>query len=359
MFSKETVDNIEKMASIPNHRDKLFQKVEQVKIALSSYDEAYFSLEEYGEDGEVKITREDFEECIKSPLERTMEVVKRCLNKVNIELTNEDGIVLVGGSSQIPLVEKLLREHFPRANISKTVDVNEVVSQGACLKACQEHAKENRQYFSNLQATARMFTPYQIYYSFDNNPTVLLVDQNTSFDQILYVTIPVPVTNATMHLWQMMDIEDPNTGEERPTYVWFGDVDLSKYAGQRIPVRIEIDNCGEMKIQLQSSNDLTDLPIQYGCVMTEDEKNKFHCLTRVLSKVEEGLTLINEMDNPPEDAENYFMEIKKQATDYLFKHVAEVNGVVTFWSSDLQRHFDGLFQALETYINQLKAIFQR
>ena len=114
-----------------------------------------------------------------------------------------------------------------------------------------------------------------------------------------------------------------------------------------------------MKIQLQSSNDLTDLPIQYGCVMTEDEKNKFHCLTRILSKVEEGLTLINEMDNPPKDAENYFMEIKKQATDYLFKHVAEVNGVVTFWSSDLQQHFDELFQELETYINQLKAFFQR
>ena len=87
-------------------------------------------------------------------------------------------------------------------------------------------------------------------------------------------------------------------------------------------------------------------------------EKKFRCLTHVLSKVEEGLDIVNEMDNPSavaEDIENYFLEIKKQAVNQLFKPIAEVDGHVIYWNDDLQRHFDGIIQGMEIYIIQLKA----
>ena len=347
------MDKFENLILNKNERNRFFNQLEQAKIELSTQDTTHVSLEIFGDEEGINITRDEFKNCIRRYIEDTIDIVNRCLDKAGVKLTEADAIVLVGGSSQIPLVEELLRANFPQVNISKAVDVNEVVSQGSCLRACQERAKDNHQYFPDLQATARMFTPYQIYYSFDNTSTTLLVDEHISYDRILQTTILISAdtTNTTMHLWQMMNVEDPDTGEEKPSYVWFGDVDLSKYAGKEIVLRIEFDKCGEMQLSTNS----IELPIQYGCVMTSDEKKKFRCLTLVLSKVEEGLDVVNEMDNPPEDAEDYFLEIKKQAVDYLFKPIAELNGHVIYWSDELQAHFDGIIQTMKNYIIQLNA----
>ena len=347
------IEEFNRQREIPSKRLKHAQSIEVIKQTLSDYTHAEFSLEDFGDKEDIDITRNEFEDCIRRYIEDTINIIKRCLQKAEVELTEADAIVLVGGSSQIPLVEELLRANFPETSISKAVDVNEVVSQGACLRACQEKAKDNNQYFPDLQATARMFTPYQIYCSFDNSSTTLLVDEHTSYDRILQTTIPISTntTNTTLHLWQMMNVEDPDTRKEKPSYVWFGDVDLSKYAGKEIVLKIEFDKYGEMQLSTNS----IELPIQYGCVMASDEKKKFRCLTRVLSKVEEGLDVVNEMDNPPEGAENYFLEIKKQAVDYLFKPIAEVNGHVIYWSDELQAHFDGIIQTMKNYIIQLNA----
>jgi len=106
----------------------------KAKEDLSSRD----SIEIIYEDNKLAISRNEFEELVLPVVEKTVKVAKDTLYDANnIDL---DGIILVGGSTRIPLISDLLTKSF-KTEIYSDQDPDKIVALGAALQAENLSAK--------------------------------------------------------------------------------------------------------------------------------------------------------------------------------------------------------------------------
>jgi len=82
---------------------------------------------------EKKLTRARLEEMIKDLVDRTMKIVKRALEEAKLTPQEIDDVVLVGGSTRIPLVQQKIKEFFGKEP-HKGVNPDEVVAIGAAIQ---------------------------------------------------------------------------------------------------------------------------------------------------------------------------------------------------------------------------------
>ncbi len=82
---------------------------------------------------EKKLTRARLEEMIKDLVDRTMNIVKRALEEAKLTPSDIDDVVLVGGSTRIPLVQQKIKEFFGKEP-HKGVNPDEVVAIGAAIQ---------------------------------------------------------------------------------------------------------------------------------------------------------------------------------------------------------------------------------
>jgi len=115
-------------------RAKYEDEAEDVKKTLSRRKTAKKML--YGPAGNLKveITREMFEQAISSLIARTDILVEVVLEEAGIEPSGIDKVLLVGGSTRIPLVQERLEKTFGFAP-ETAVNVDECVALGAALHA--------------------------------------------------------------------------------------------------------------------------------------------------------------------------------------------------------------------------------
>src|SRR4029078_8745990 len=78
--------------------------------------------------------RADFEDAIRGIVERTLEPCRRALADAQLEAKQIDEVVLVGGSTRIPLAQRLVGELFGRTPHSE-LNPDEVVALGAAVQA--------------------------------------------------------------------------------------------------------------------------------------------------------------------------------------------------------------------------------
>ena len=112
----------------------------EVKIALSSADSAKFDLLlPEGKRYQREITREQFETLIAPVIARTAAPAKQAIKDAGIAPEAIDEVVLVGGSTRIPAVRKLVDEVFGLTARGKTahteLNPDEVVALGAAVQA--------------------------------------------------------------------------------------------------------------------------------------------------------------------------------------------------------------------------------
>src|SRR5437762_1138086 len=81
-----------------------------------------------------RITRADFERVIRPLIDRTLEPCRQALADAGLEPKNIDEAVLVGGSTRIPLVRRVVEELFGRTPHSE-LNPDEVVALGAAVQA--------------------------------------------------------------------------------------------------------------------------------------------------------------------------------------------------------------------------------
>ncbi len=80
------------------------------------------------------ISREEFEEKSAFLIRRTLDVVRRVLADANAEVTDIQGIVLVGGATRMPAVRRAVKEAFGKTPFTE-INPDEVVAVGAALQA--------------------------------------------------------------------------------------------------------------------------------------------------------------------------------------------------------------------------------
>ena len=82
----------------------------------------------------MKLTRATFERLVSELVQRTLGPVKQALADAGLQASKVDEVVLVGGSTRIPRVQQLVREHFGKEP-HRGVNADEVVAIGAAVQA--------------------------------------------------------------------------------------------------------------------------------------------------------------------------------------------------------------------------------
>jgi molecular chaperone DnaK len=82
----------------------------------------------------IKITRAKLEQLIGDLIESTLRPMEQALSDAKLGPRDIDEVVLVGGSTRIPMVQKLVRDFF-RREPNRSVNPDEVVAVGAAVQA--------------------------------------------------------------------------------------------------------------------------------------------------------------------------------------------------------------------------------
>lgn len=105
---------------------------EKVKKTLSQREKAPISINYEGERAKIEITREKFDELTYDLLQRTVNLTDEMLEEAKKKNYNSfDEMLLVGGSSRMPQVEKIIKDRYGIE--PKIFDPDEAVSKGAAL----------------------------------------------------------------------------------------------------------------------------------------------------------------------------------------------------------------------------------
>ncbi|MBR2756777.1 MAG: molecular chaperone DnaK [Exiguobacterium sp.] len=118
---------------------RLKDAAEKAKKDLSGVTSAHISLPfiTAGEAGplhlEMTLTRAKFEELTADLVERTMEPTRRALKDAGLTPSDLDKVILVGGSTRIPAVQKAIYD-FTKKEPFKGVNPDEVVALGAAIQ---------------------------------------------------------------------------------------------------------------------------------------------------------------------------------------------------------------------------------
>jgi molecular chaperone DnaK len=119
---------------------RLKEAAEKAKMELSSTMETDINLPFITADASgpkhlnMRLSRSKFEQMIEPLVQRTLEPCRKALKDAGIEAKNVDEVVLVGGSTRIPMVQKLVTEFFGKET-NKGVNPDEVVAIGAAVQA--------------------------------------------------------------------------------------------------------------------------------------------------------------------------------------------------------------------------------
>jgi molecular chaperone HscA len=104
------------------------------KEALTGADQATLRAELGGREIAQPITRKAFEAMIEPLIQRTMRACRQVLDDAQVTQKDIEGVVLVGGSTRVPLVRRQVEKFFGRAPLAD-INPDEVVAVGAALQA--------------------------------------------------------------------------------------------------------------------------------------------------------------------------------------------------------------------------------
>lgn len=118
---------------------RLKEAAENAKIELSSSMEAQINLPFITADATgpkhliTSISRAKFESLVNDIVEQTFIPVRQAMKDAGLSTNDVDKIVLVGGSTRIPLVQKRLKEMFNK-ELTNSINPDEAVAAGAALQ---------------------------------------------------------------------------------------------------------------------------------------------------------------------------------------------------------------------------------
>jgi molecular chaperone HscA len=113
-----------------SNRQALRLKAEEAKKYLSAHESYTTVLEGIT----LEITKEKFNDLVLPFMERTLKSCANALKDAGLKTSDIDEVVMVGGSTRVPLVKKTVSDFFGK-KVNDSVDPDEVVALGAAIQA--------------------------------------------------------------------------------------------------------------------------------------------------------------------------------------------------------------------------------
>jgi molecular chaperone DnaK len=135
-YAQEKIDlRTDKMAL-----QRLREAAEKAKIELSStlttsINLPFITANESGPKHlEMELSRAQFEELARSLIDKTIEPVQQALKDSELSPDEVDRVILVGGSTRIPAVQKAIQTIFKQIQIDRSINPDEAVALGAAIQ---------------------------------------------------------------------------------------------------------------------------------------------------------------------------------------------------------------------------------
>jgi len=110
---------------------------ERAKRTLSASAQASIEIDSLfdGIDFYTSITRARFEELCSDLFKGTLDPVEKAMRDAKLDKSSINDVVLVGGSTRIPKIQKLLQDFFNGKELNKSINPDEAVAYGAAVQA--------------------------------------------------------------------------------------------------------------------------------------------------------------------------------------------------------------------------------
>jgi len=119
---------------------RIKEAAEKAKIELSSSQETEINLPFITQKNnqplhiQLKLARAQLEQMVDDLIQRTVKPVEKCLADAKLKTTDIDQVILVGGQTRMPKIQKLVKDFFGKEP-NKSVNPDEVVAVGAAIQA--------------------------------------------------------------------------------------------------------------------------------------------------------------------------------------------------------------------------------
>ncbi|CAB4256372.1 similar to Saccharomyces cerevisiae YKL073W LHS1 Molecular chaperone of the endoplasmic reticulum lumen, involved in polypeptide translocation and folding [Maudiozyma barnettii] len=182
---------------------KIIQAAEKAKLVLSANGESSVSIESVLPDVDFRtvISREEFEnameEDIKSFSLPILDAIEKQFNvNSNEHITLDDitGIILAGGSSRVPFVQKSLADVFGSEKLLKTVNADESIVNGLSLRGTQLFQLFKTRPFS---VTDRSVFNFTLHPQDEESNDIQIFEAGSSFPNKRGVLVPIKDASET------------------------------------------------------------------------------------------------------------------------------------------------------------------
>lgn len=153
----------EQFKSDAKARAKLVQAAEKAKLILSANSEAIVSIESVygGIDFKTSIQRSQFEEYMEDLLPYVISpiysAIESSFGRVPLTISDIDSVILIGGSTRVPLVQKKLEEQIGPNMLSKNVNADESIVNGVVIRGVQLSKEFKSKHIEVVERTTNSF----------------------------------------------------------------------------------------------------------------------------------------------------------------------------------------------------------
>ena len=133
---KEKIDLSQDKMAIQRLREAAEKaKIELSSLLTTSINLPFITADENGPKHlEVELTRAKFEELAKQLIQATLTPLNQAFTDGEVKPHNIHRVILVGGSTRIPAVQRIIQQLFPESQLDRSINPDEAVALGAAIQ---------------------------------------------------------------------------------------------------------------------------------------------------------------------------------------------------------------------------------
>ena len=301
---------------------RLKEAAEKAKIELSSSLSTDINLPYIAvADGTPKhlnitLTRAKFESLISDLVKRTIEPCKSALKKANLTVSDIDEVILVGGSTRIPCIQKAVEDFFGKAP-SKSVNPDECVAMGAAIQGAIINKENGVDDIVLLDVT-----PLSIGIETMGGVFSKLIDANTTIPCKKSQTFTTAADNQTAITVHIAQGERPMIADNKTLGMFNLDgIAPARRGVPQIEISIDIDANSIMKVTAvdKATGKEQHITIENHGNLTEDEINRMKADAEANAeadkKKKEEMDVLNSADGFAFSVEKAMDDLKDKVTE--------------------------------------------